>query len=102
MKPNHGVEVAGLRVLLTSHLSGTTPWYWSLAALFELDVESTAWDITVMSTSSSSVLARRRFGRRRDATLAREEFVRAAAAGLIDSSSPPQVQAGLDAVRTPA
>ena len=87
---------------MTQHLSGETPWYWFIAAVFELDAERAAWDLTVVSATGSQSLARRRFRRKREATKARDEFVLAVAAGLVDTSDPSGIQAALDSVPTPA
>ncbi len=87
---------------MAQHLSGETPWYWPIAAVFDLDVQTVAWDLTVVTATGSAPLARRRFRRKREATTARDGFVLAVTAGLVDTSDPPAVQAALDAVPTSA
>lgn len=93
MEPNHGVNAGAVRILLTR--VGVLPWDLVAAKQHnELPTTMTPWELKVLPSASSEVLARRRFRSKSDAERARTEFV--AASVTLTAADPVRVQTVLD------
>lgn len=82
MKPNNGIVVGPLRILLTS---GTDRlWEWPARTLTEGVLTGQGWKLTVQSISDGELLAARSFATKADASEVRRQFADAVSAGLLD------------------
>jgi hypothetical protein len=89
------VAVGDLVIRIWRTLSAELPWYWYIAPNLSRRAR-TSWNVEVCSATTSSVLARRGFGRRRDAIAAKRALIeRVSAAHPTDPSA---LQRMLDAL----